>query len=326
MAIPDLFPGAENPPRTIGLPDVERLEADTHALRLVDYRRGGDACLGAVRRRIGDGRLMLDASAAEYVQRRLHVALGDLYNLAGWVCFDVGLVGSARVHFAQALVLAGWGRNNGLVANVCYRLGRVCLHHGSLDEALDYFELGLLAAAGPGDKIAASILSINSAWTHARKGDGDLALAELDRGRQQFAAADHTDVPAWAVFFTVTDLSAMIGAIHTDLAQTVHPHHTRTAIPLLTEAVDDYGDDMARSRVFSLILLSINHLLDSDLDQGVAVGFRALASAETLATARVRDRIRPLGEQAERHRSRADTRELAARIAAFVAPQQSTTD
>jgi hypothetical protein len=317
MAIPDFFPGADRAPRTIGLPDVERLEADTAALRLVDYRQGGDACLGAVRSRIEDGRLMLDTSAAEYVRRRLYAALGDLHNLAGWVYFDIGLAGKARVQFARALMLAGWGRHNGLVANICYRLGRVCLHHESLDEALDYFELGLIAAAGPGDEIAASILSMNSAWTHAKKGDEGRALAELERGQAQFAAADHTDVPTWARFFTGTDRSAVIGAIHTDLAHTVSLRHTRTAIPLLTEAVHDYGDGMARSRAFSLILLSMNHLLEGDLDQGVIVGFRALASSEALASERVRDRIRPLGRQAARYDSHAGARELAARIAAF---------
>ncbi|MET9634306.1 hypothetical protein ABZX92_43315 [Lentzea sp. NPDC006480] len=304
----------------IGLPDVERLEADTHALRLIDYRQGGSACLDAVRDRIGDARLMLDASAPEHVRRRLHVAMGDLHNLAGWVCFDAGLTGSARVHFARALVLAGWGRHNSLVANICYRLGRVCLHHENHDEALDHFELGRLAAAGPGDEIAASILSMNSAWTHARKGDGGQALAELDRGRERFEAADHTDVPSWARFFTKTDLSAMVGAVHTDLARTVDPRHARTAIPLLTAAVDDFGDDMARSRALSLILLSIDHLLDRDLDHGVAVGFRAVTSAETLTSARVRDRIRPLGEQAERHHSHAGAQELAARIFEYVGP------
>lgn len=316
MAIPD-FPGADRVPRTIGLPDVERLEANTDALRLVDYRQGGDACLGAVRRRIEGGRLMLDASSTEHVRRRLHAALGDLHNLAGWLYFDVGLARKARVHFARALMLAGWARHNGLVANICYRLGRVCLHHESLDEALDYFELGLIAAAGPGDEIAASILSMNSAWTHAKKGDEDRALAELERGQAQFAAADHTDVPTWARFFTGTDRSAVIGAIHTDLAHTAGIRHTRTAIPLLTEAVEDYGDDMARSRAFSLILLSRNHLLARDLDHGVAVGFRALASAEPLASARVRDRIRMLGRQAEHHHSHTGARELAARIAVY---------
>jgi hypothetical protein len=317
MATPDFFPGAERAPRTIGMADVDRLEADTHALRMLDYRQGGGNCLAAVRARIGDGQLMLDVSAAEYVRRRLHVALGDLHNLAGWVCFDIGHVGSARVHFAQALVLAGWARHHGLVANISYRLGRVSLHHESLVEALDHFQLGLLATSGQGDEIASSILSVNSAWTHARRGDSDQALAELDRGRDHFAAADHTDVPTWARFFTETDLSALIGAIHTDLALTVDTRHTRHAIPPLTEAVDGYGDDMARSRTFSLIMLSINHLIDRDLDRGVAVGFRALSSAEQLASARVRDRIRPLGKHAENHRAHSGARELAARVAAY---------
>jgi hypothetical protein len=100
----------------------------------------------------------------------------------------------------------------------------------------------------------------------------------------------------------------------------VNPCHARTAIPLLTEAVDEFGDDMARSRALSLILLSISHLLDRDLDHGVAVGFRALVSAETLTSARVRDRIRPLGEQAGRHHSHTGAQELAARIADYAGP------
>ncbi|ANZ35914.1 hypothetical protein BBK82_07280 [Lentzea guizhouensis] len=123
-------------------------------------------------------------------------------------------------------------------------------------------------------------------------------------------AADHTEVPAWARFFTDTDLSAVVGAVHTDLALTVHPRHTRTAIPLLAEAVDDYGDDMTRSRAFSLIRLSINHLLDGDADRGVAVGFRALEAAEPFTSARVRDRIRPLGKRPQQYQSHVGGHEL----------------
>jgi hypothetical protein len=324
MAMTDFSSAHERSPRSIDVSDIVRLEADTHALRALDYRQGGDSCLDAVRTRMREALLMLDASATEKVRRRLHVALADLHNLAGWVCFDAGLVSKSRVQFTQALVFAGWGRHDGLVANICYRLGRVCLHHESLDEALDYFRLGQLAATRPGNEIAASILSVNSAWAHAKHGAGDQALAELDRGRDQFATADHTQVPDWARFFTTTDLSAVVGAVHTDLARTVSPRHTRIAIPLLIEAIDDYDDDMARSRAFSLVLLSINHLLDRDLDMGVEIGFRALASAETLASTRVRDRIRPLGRQAERHVSHAGAQELAARIAAYATTGPST--
>ncbi len=82
MVTTDPSSGPDRAPRTIQPSDVERLEADTRALRVLDHRHSGDACPGAVHSRVGDGRLMLDASAAEGVQRRLHVVLGDLHNLA----------------------------------------------------------------------------------------------------------------------------------------------------------------------------------------------------------------------------------------------------
>lgn len=320
MAVPDNLPAAEHPPRSIGASDVARLEADTHALRAMDYRRGGESCLDDIHVRLREGNQMLSASASEKVRQQLHVALADLHNLAGWVCFDAGLVSNARAHLCHALVLAGFGRHDGLTANVCYRMGRVCLHHESLDEALAYFRLGQLAAVRPGDEIGASILSMNSAWTYAKKGAWDRARALLDRGRDQFAAADHAHVPDWARFFTETDLSALAGAVHTDLARTVHPRHARIAVPLLAEAINGYPDEMARSRVFSLILLSTNHLLEGDLDRGVDIGLRALASAGALGSARVRDRIRPVGVLANRYRSHAGARELAARITDRTAP------
>ncbi len=320
MAVPDLPPAAEPRPRSIGASDVARLETDLRALRAMDYRHGGEACLDAVRDQVRECRGMAGAASSEVVRRRLGVALADLHNLAGWVCFDAGLVSSAHGHFDHALVLAGRARHHGLVANICYRLGRVCLHQGHLDDALGYFELGQFDARRPGDGIAASILSMNAAWTYAKQGAENLARALLRRGHDEFAAAGHSPRPGWASFFTENDLSAMTGAVHTDLARTADPRHTRTAIPLLTKAIDDYGDAMARSRAFSLILLSANHLIDGELDLAVDAGFRALLSTEDLGSARVRDRLRSLGLQAGRHSLHAGARQLAARIAADSTP------
>jgi hypothetical protein len=320
MAVSEHLAAAEQSPRSIGAADVARLEADTRTLRAMDYRRGGESCLDGIHVQLREGNRMLAASASETVRRQLHIALGDLHNLAGWVCFDTGLAGNAHVHFCHALVLAGLGRHDGLTANVCYRLGRLCLHHESLDEALAYFRMGQLAADRPGGELGASILTMNSAWAYAKKGSWDGARTLLERGRAQFAAADHTRVPDWARFFTVTDLAALTGAVHTDLAHTVDPRHARVAVSLLTEAVNGYDYDMARSRAFSLILLSISHLVEGDVDRGVDTGLRALASAGALGSARVRDRIRPLAAHARRHNSHAGARELAARISAMAGP------
>ncbi|MFC3891242.1 tol-pal system YbgF family protein [Lentzea rhizosphaerae] len=298
----------------IGLSDVTRLEEDTRALRESDYRSGGESCLDGVRHRIRESVPLLAVPVPEQVRRRLHVAVADLRNLAGWVCFDAGLVSSAHNHFSHALVLAGLARDDRLTANVCYRLGRVHLHHGHPDEALRYFDLGQLAACRSGDQLDASILSVNSAWAYAKKGAEHEARTLLDRGQEQFAAADHTSTAGWAAFFTAGDLSALAGAVYTDLADTAGPRHARTAVPLLTTAIDDYSDDMARSRTFSLILLSTSHLISGDTDAGVNTGMRALMSAGAVGSARVRDRLRPLASHARKHRTHAGARDLAKQI------------
>lgn len=302
----------------IGHADVTRLEQDTRALREQDYRHGGEPCLDRVRLRIRENLPMLAEPASEEVRRRLHVAVADLRNLAGWVCFDAGLVSHAQNHFAHALALAGIARDDGLIANLCYRLGRVYLHHGHVDEASRYFDLGQLAASRSGDRLAASILTVNSAWAYAKKGAEHDALTLLDRGHEQFGAADGATVAGWAKFFTDGDLSALAGAVHTDLAVTVGRHHSRTAIPLLTTAINGYGEDMVRSRIFSLIHLSTSQVIEGEVEVGVGTGLRALVSAGAIGSARVRDRLRPLALQVRRLTAHAGALDLAERIDAGV--------
>jgi hypothetical protein len=319
MSVPFDPPTEEWSVRPIEHSDVSRLEADTHALRAMDYVRGGEPCLGYIRLRVREGVQLLATPTTDEVRQRLHVVLADLRNLAGWVCFDAGMTGRAHTHFSHALVLAGLARHDGLIANVCYRLGRVFLHQNDLDEALGYFELGQLAAARSGDELEASILSVNAAWVWAKKGAENNARILLARGREQFAAADHAGAADWAAFFTENDLSAMAGAIHTDLALTVGPQHARIAVPLLVKAIDGYDRGMARSRTLSLILLSTSHLAEGDLDNGVDTGLRALASSGGVGSARVRDRIRQLAWHARGRGSHAGAQELAERIDAGTA-------
>jgi hypothetical protein len=292
--------------------DVEHLEARTKDLRALDHRFGGGSCLDDVVTLIHHIR---NAIPAEIGQQRFDVAIADLHNLAGWACFDIGLTSRAEVYFSQAIALAGRGHSDQLVADVFYRLGRIRLHHARPAEALEYFDAGQLVAAQPGCELAAGILSVNQAWAHAALGAEHRATELVSRGMELFALAGVG--PDWSSFFTRTDLRAMLGTVHTELAHRVDPRHTRIAIPALAAAADDYGDEMARSRTFSLILLAMCHLVDGDVERGVDIGFRALASAENLASARVRDRMRPLKADAELHDSHSGARELAARITAF---------
>ncbi len=215
--------------------------------------------------------------------------------------------------------LAERGRNDALVANIRYRMGRVHLHHDAPEEALREFQLGQVAAQAAGSALAVALLCANQAWAYAKMGLDDQALALLGCNTDEFARADLAEAPAWATFFTEIDMSAMVGTVYTELAVTVAPTHTRSAIPALSTAINDYGPDMTRSRSFTLISLATNHLLDDDIDQAHTVGAQAVTVCESVKTARAKDRMRPLKREADKRRNNADARALSQRIATFTA-------
>ncbi|ATE51899.1 MULTISPECIES: helix-turn-helix transcriptional regulator [Actinosynnema] len=304
-------------PGRIGMTDVRQVEAATKALRTLDYQYGGGSCRDAVVAQLSWGQQMLGANATELVKERLYVALADLHNLAGWTSFDTGLYDSARNHFGQALSLAKQGRKEELVANILYRMGRVYLHQDAPDDALKVFQLGQLAAQNSGSELAVGILCANEAWAYAKMGSDTQALKLLGRARDEFARANVAEAPAWARFFDANDLSAMVGTVHTELAQTVDVKYTRTAIPALSKAIGGYGEDMTRSKSFNFISLSINHLLQGDLDHGSKVGRQALDLSESLKSIRTKDRMKPLLGEAQKRRNNQDARELAERVSKF---------
>jgi hypothetical protein len=67
------------------------------------------------------------------------------------------------------------------------------------------------------------------------------ALALLGRSKDHFTRADLAKAPARALFFTETDMSAIVGTVYTELALTMDPTHTRSAIPALSAAINGYG-------------------------------------------------------------------------------------
>jgi transcriptional regulator with XRE-family HTH domain/tetratricopeptide (TPR) repeat protein len=304
-------------PGRIGMTDVRQVEAATRALRSLDYQYGGGFCRDAVVAQLSWGQQMLSASGTDVVKQRLHVALADLHNLAGWTSFDIGLIDSARNHFGRALELAKSGNSNQLVANILYRMGRVYLHKESPDDALKMFQLGQIAAQESGSDLAVAVICANQAWAYAMMGHEDQTMKLIGRTRDEFARAGGGEAEDWVKFFNEDDVYAMIGTVHTVLAQKVDPKHTKYAIPALHRAISSYGDDMARSKAFNLSFLATNHLLDGDIDHGAKIGHQAVDLAQHLKSRRVRDRLLPLKEEADKRRNYTDARELSETITRF---------
>jgi tetratricopeptide (TPR) repeat protein len=300
-------------PSRIGITDVRQVEAATRAMRALDYRFGGGACRDAVIAQLSWAQRLLGASSTEEVRRSLFRALGDLQNLAGWTTFDVGLHESSHDHFATALEFAKQSGDASLLSNIMYRIGRVYLHEGEPNDALKWFQLGQIAAQDSGSEHAVAVLCGNEAWAYAIMGEDLQAMKLLGRSRDELSRANPHETPEWAKFYNETDMYAMIGCVHAELAS-LAPRHATVAISALDEALSRYDDEMGRSQAFALSMLATSHLRQGNVDHGIQIGRKALYAAKTLKSKRVSDRLEPLQIEAARRVTNADARDLSCQI------------
>ncbi len=305
-------------PRHVGVSDMTRIEAATRVFRLWDHRHGGGACYDAIAGHLAWARRLTGASATDPVTHRLHAAVADLHALAGWTAFDIGRFDRAHHHLGDAMKLAQAAGDDLMVAGIGYRSGRIHLHRNALDMALTDFRSGRRAAEACASAPAAAILHANEAWVTAKMGLPDDTLTALGASMDDFTRSDPAGAPGWAAFFDTNELLAMSGVVYTELGQSVDSSFARSAIPVLTAAVDGYTPETARSKSFSLIALATSHLITHDAAQAAAVGAQAIDIALTVKSARTRDRLLSLRKAADR-RGGAGTRELSERIAGFAA-------
>ncbi|MET8149089.1 tol-pal system YbgF family protein [Actinoplanes sp. NPDC049668] len=284
-------------PDRIGDTDVDYLEHLTRVLRAVDYQNGGGACREAVIAQTGHARAMMRSDCTDEVRRRLHLAVADLHNLAGWTSFDVGLHSTARLHFSLALEQAKETDNLSLAANVLYRQGRVHLHQGFLSQSLRFFQLGQLAAQDADDPLTVAMLHANLAWTHAIMGNNAKAVSALGRAEDEFVRGEGS-LPAWVAFFGAADLSALTGMVYSLLPG---DKSADKAVTHLTTSINARGGKTARSTIFELTALSATKLNNGDVAGGVGDGDRTVLLAEQVRSVRTIDRLRPLQLAAEAH-------------------------
>jgi tetratricopeptide (TPR) repeat protein len=297
--------------------DVQRLEQAVSELRARDYRYGGGSCRAAVEARLPQAEALLEGSVRESLVPRLYTVVADLYNLAGWTSFDENRPDAALAAFGHALELAVEAGNEDLKANIRYRTGRVRLHYGAVDAALDEFAQGQLAARLAGSKLAQAILTANQAWAYAKKADVAAALTHLARARAEFADAGPVEPTPWEAFFDPNDMAAMMGTVHAELAQHVDVRYGREGIPALVDAIAGYGPSMSRSRSLTVIWLATIHTLDGDLDVAGQLGREAIAVAAELQSPRTRQRLQSLSTAAQRFPRDDEARELVEGIAAL---------
>jgi transcriptional regulator with XRE-family HTH domain/tetratricopeptide (TPR) repeat protein len=297
-------------PARIGMTDVQQIQAATKALRDLDYRYGGGTCRDAVVAQLSWAQQLLESTAADPVRKQLFVALADMHSLAGWTSFDIGLLDPARGHFGKALEFAKQADDDGLVASVLYRMGRVYLHYQEPNEALKLFQLGQIAAQESGSALTVAVLCANEAWAYGMLNKPDQVQKMVGRTKDEFARSRVDEAPDWVRFFNENDLHGMIGSAHDALANFDPKRHASIAVAETIKCNEAYGADMQRTHVFGLSLQATNHFRAGDLQEGIKVGRQALQFGDRVKSARVADRLKPLEIEAGKHRMNSDVRDL----------------
>jgi len=317
------------PLRRVGASDVERIEAATAAFRDWDYRCGGGVVLPAVAAQlrwvVRTGRTAVTAS--EEIRRRLLVATADLANLVAWVHYDVERHDEASRLWLTALDAAREAKQPSLTGSILWRMAHQALHRERPAEALGLLRLAAPTTAEPGNPapdLAASRLAAYEAWCHAALGNADGRERAIGRAEEHYADVGRAAgaAPPWDRGFSRVELVALRGhTYHVLAAAAPHADQQTAAVlaakagPLLAEAVAGRGEGEVRTRVLNMIGLAASCFQRREgIEEGIALGHRALDGAAELSSPRTRSRLRALAAATGPYEGDADVAELRERL------------
>jgi hypothetical protein len=199
--------------------------------------------------------------------------------------------------------------NLDLVGDILRKLAHQALHLRRPEEALRLVRLAYATTADPdhsGSELALAQTAAYEAWGHAAAGNLQPCKRALGRAEEHFGNSRDDDPPPWLAHFDEAELNALRGHSYHVLADRV-PAAAPAAEPLLRNAVAQRGPQYPRSKTLNLIALSSTYFQrGSDLEEGVRVGYEALAGASTLNSPRALSRLHGLNRVTAPHAGEPD--------------------
>ena len=259
----------------------------TDTLRRMDDFLGGGDLHDLVRRELRSTiALVRGASYTEAIGHQLLAAVGELCQLAGWVASDAGLYVPAERYYLGGVSAAHAARDEPLAANLLSSLSYQMATIGDRREAV---LLATGAAHGAGAFASATtraLLGERVAWAYARMGNRQDTLRTLGEVDEFYANANPSVDPIWVYWLDRGEIDVMAGRCLTEL------HCPGRAVPLLSQAIEQYDQAHARELALYLSWLAEAHIQLGNIDEGAAVATQALGLSSTVTSVRGVDRIR----------------------------------
>jgi transcriptional regulator with XRE-family HTH domain len=279
---------------------VDQLSAMITTLRAMDDTAGGGTVLALAQQAFGCVAGLLDqASYDERTGRRLHIALAELGQLAGFVADDAGQPGLGQRYHVAALRAAHSADDRPLGAHILGCMGgHQAARHGRPAEAVTLFETAVVGIRGCETPRLLAELYIRKAYALATLQDGSACVAAVARARTQVEQFEPDSDPRWLYWVTPAEITAGAGVCLLQLGQ------PDRATALLDGGIAMFDESFARDRQIYL-----THLADAltrpgkQRDAAADRGLAAVHLAESLTSTRGIDCLRDLYRQMQPHAS-----------------------
>ncbi|MGH3624999.1 MAG: helix-turn-helix transcriptional regulator [Sciscionella sp.] len=273
---------------------ADRLPAMITELRRMDDVAGGGTVLSLAQHHFGWVAGLLDqASYTEPTGLRLHVALAELGQFAGWAAYDAGHHGLAQRYYIAALRAAHSADDRQLGAHILRSMAFQAAHQERPAEAVTLIETAVAGARGRETPSLLAELSIAKAMALATLKDDSACTAAISHARTHVERLKPDDTPSYLYWVNPAQIMVNAGNSLLQLGQA-----DRAATML--DGVTLFDESFARDRQIYLTHLADAHARPGpqrDLDLAAGRGMEAIDLAESLDSPRGVGHLRDLYHQ-----------------------------
>ena len=294
---------------------VDRLPAMIAELRAMDDVAGGGDVLSLAQYHFGWVAGLLDQSSyGDATGRKLHVALAELGQFIGWVCYDTAQHGLAQRYYIAGLRAAHTADDRLLGAHILGSMAYQAAHQGQPGEAVTIIDTAVAGTRGQQTPRLLAELYIRKAHGFAVLNDTSACTAAISQARTHVEQAGNDDGPPYLYWVRPAEITASAGECLLRLGQ------ADQAAACMEQGIALFDTPFDRDRQYY-----VAHLAEAlarpgkqrDLDAAAGNGIEAIRLAEHLSSARSVDLIRDLTRLMKPHAQVPAMREFLERAKGF---------
>ncbi|WP_149183634.1 helix-turn-helix domain-containing protein [Streptomyces sp. TRM49041] len=288
--LPDGDPLTPAPGRTgrrLGADAVTALAGRVHGLRLADdVLTGGDLIGPAFRELRAAVRLYREHTHADDVRRALHVRIGELAQIAGWIASDAGRHDDAEHAYRLGISAARQAGDRPLTANLAGSLAYQWSNTGRERDAVTLAQAALDEAGADAPAKTRALFHDRTAWAHTRAGEPQPAMRALGQAHDALTDDHGPEAPQWAYWVCGEELDVMDARVYTQLRRPLR------AVPLLTDVLARYDATHARELALYRSWLAVALADANEPEQAADTAQQVITASVDMTSDRTAERSR----------------------------------